>query len=125
TAGWFTLLIFGFSYKMVPMFSLSHGYTMELAKYVYAMYLSGLLVSIISFFTASPGLLTIALLLLALGFALFIWHISLILKKRVKKKLDKSFMFALLAILSGGILHLAAFISALFESFHIAAGPLL
>lgn len=28
-AGWFTLLIFGFSYKLVPMFSLSHGASMK------------------------------------------------------------------------------------------------
>ena len=32
--GWFTCLIFGFSYKMVPMFSLSHGFPMVQARYV-------------------------------------------------------------------------------------------
>src|SRR5690625_2967106 len=30
--GWFSLLIFGFSYKLVPMFSLSHGFSNKGAK---------------------------------------------------------------------------------------------
>ncbi|MBP2241317.1 hypothetical protein J2Z40_001879 [Cytobacillus eiseniae] len=124
-AGWFTLLIFGFSYKMVPMFSLSHGYSMKPAQFVYPFYAGGLLVTIISFFIDSPIMLTLGLLLQLIGFSIFIYHISLILKKRVKKKLDRSFTFALIAILSGGIIHLAAFISALIGSFSKIVGPLL
>src|SRR5699024_6788593 len=31
-AGWFTLLIFGFSYKLVPMFSLYHSHSMKWTK---------------------------------------------------------------------------------------------
>lgn len=125
TAGWFTLLIFGFSYKMVPMFSLSHGYTMKPANFVYPIYISGLIAAILSFFIESSELLTVALMLQLFGFAIFIYHIFMILKKRMKKKLDRSFMFALIAIVSGGIIHLAAFITALFGYFHHSVGPLL
>lgn len=125
TIGWFTLLIFGFSYKMVPMFALSHGYTMAPAKYVYPIYLAGLIAAIVSFFIESSVLLTVALFLLLLGFALFMYHISLIIGKRFKKKLDVSFMFALVAIISGGLIHLAAFIAALLGQFQQVAGPLL
>lgn len=125
TTGWFTLLIFGFSYKMVPMFSLSHGYTMKPAKFIYPIYTSGLIAALLSFFIELSGLLTVGLLLQFIGFAIFIYHIAIILKKRVKKKLDRSFMFALLAIVSGGTIHLFAFISALFGQFHKAVGPLL
>jgi hypothetical protein len=125
TTGWFTLLIFGFSYKMVPMFALSHGYTMAPAKYVYPIYLAGLIAAIVSFFIESSVLLTVALFLLLLGFALFMYHISLIIGKRFKKKLDVSFMFALVAIISGGLIHLAAFIAALLGQFQQVAGPLL
>ncbi|WNS73976.1 hypothetical protein RRV45_13725 [Bacillus sp. DTU_2020_1000418_1_SI_GHA_SEK_038] len=123
--GWFTLLIFGFSYKMVPMFSLSHGFTMKLANYVYPVYTIGLAAAAISFFIESKALLTAALFFLFAGFIIFMYHISNILKKRVKKKLDYSFIFALIAIISGGIIHLAAFITGLLGVFHKAAGPLL
>lgn len=125
TTGWFTLLIFGFSYKMVPMFALSHGYTMTPARYVYPIYLAGLIAAVVSFFIESSVLLTVALFMLLLGFALFMYHISLIIRKRFKKKLDVSFMFALVAIISGGLIHLAAFIAALLGQFQQVAGPLL
>jgi len=125
TTGWFTLLIFGFSYKMVPMFSLSHGFTMKPANYVYPVYVIGLLTAIVSFFIESNTLLTIALLLMFIGFTLFMYHISLIIKKKLKKKLDRPFTFALISIISGGVIHLAAFLSSLFGVFNQTAGPLL
>ncbi|WP_144547380.1 hypothetical protein [Bacillus sp. X1(2014)] len=108
--GWFTLLIFGFSYKMVPMFSLSHGFPMVQAKYVFAFYISGLVLSLIAFFTNNSLLLKIGFFLLFVGFTIFSWHISLIIKKRLKKTLDKPFTFALVAIGLGNLIHLAAFI---------------
>lgn len=108
--GWFTLLIFGFSYKMVPMFSLSHGFPMVQAKYVFTFYISGLVLSLISFFTNNSLLLKIGFFLLLVGFTIFSWHISLIIKKRLKKTLDKPFTFALVAIGLGNLIHLAAFI---------------
>lgn len=124
TAGWFTLLIFGFSYKMVPMFSLSHGYSMKPAKYVYMVYAAGLAAAIISFFTGNNSLFTIALMVLAGGFAFFTWHMLQILQKRVKKKLDYSFRYALIAIPAGLAIHLGAFISSLIGSFQNAVGYL-
>jgi hypothetical protein len=123
--GWFTLLIFGFSYKMVPMFSLSHGFPMVQAKYVYVFYLSGLVVSLISFFINNSLLLKIGFFLLLTGFSIFSWHIGIIIKKRLKKKLDKPFTFALVAIGFGNVLHLAAFIMLWNTDFSTLAGPLI
>lgn len=112
--GWFTLLIIGFSYKMVPMFSLAHGFSMNPARYVYVAYVTGLAVTFVSFwqnhqaaFVAGAGLLFIA-------FALFVYHISSMLRKRMKKRLDRPFQFALLAIAIALILHGAAFILSFF-----------
>lgn len=124
-AGWFTLLIFGFSYKMVPMFSLAHGYPMTPAKYVYISYVTGLIVTIAGFLADYSVILTFGLLLLFVGFSVFSWHILLIIKKRVKRKLDKPFQFALLAIGFGLFLHLLAVIFAFRNVFETAAGPLL
>jgi hypothetical protein len=123
--GWFTFLIFGFSYKMVPMFSLSHGYSMGLAKYVYMTYLAGILLTISSFFTNEPILLQLGFFLLFVGFSIFSWHISTIIKKRIKKKLDKPFMFALSAIGFGVLIHAMLFISMFSNNAAYLIGPLL
>lgn len=125
TAGWFTLLIFGFSYKMGPMFSLSHGYSMSLAKYVFAAYSLGLVLMILSFFFNQALLLKVGLLFLLIGFSLFVWHMKLILNKKIKKKLDRPFRFALLAIVFGEIIHLLAFFTALTNTFGRFVAPLL
>lgn len=124
-AGWFTLLIFGFSYKMAPMFALAHGYTMKLAKYVYGVYISGLLTVWMSFIFDSSWLLKGGFLLLLLGFSCFLTHIYLIIQKRVKKTLDLPFRFALLAIIFGAVIHLLAFLTVISERFSTYAAPLI
>jgi hypothetical protein len=118
--GWFTLLIIGFSYKMVPMFSLAHGFSMTLARYVYAVYTTGLIVTFISFFINGQGVFISGAGLLFIGFALFAYHIWLILRQRIKKKLDRPFQFALLAIVIALILHAIAFILSLGNHYGIA-----
>jgi hypothetical protein len=123
--GWFTLLIFGFSYKMVPMFSLSHGFPMVQSRYVYGFYVSGLIISVISFFTNSAISLKIGFLFLLIGFSIFSWHICIIIKKRLKKKLDKPFIFALFAIGFGNIIHFTAFILLWSNQFATLIGPLI
>ncbi|MDQ0197565.1 hypothetical protein [Neobacillus ginsengisoli] len=123
--GWFTLLIFGFSYKMVPMFSLSHGFPMVLARYVYGFYAAGLIITVISFFFNSAIFLKIGFLLLLIGFSIFSWHIRIIIEKRLKKKLDKPFIFALFAIGFGNIIHLSAFILLWSNHFTAVIGPLI
>ncbi|MFS0776357.1 hypothetical protein ABC255_10150 [Neobacillus sp. 3P2-tot-E-2] len=122
-AGWFTLLIFGFSYKMVPMFSLSHGFPMVQARYVYGLYISGLMITIISFFNGNHYLVKAGIFLLLAGFSVFSWHISIIIKKRLKKRLDHSFTFALVAIGLGNIIHLAAFLALWSEQNAALMGP--
>lgn len=121
--GWFTLLIFGFSYKMAPMFSLSHGFPMVQARYVYGLYISGLVITLLSFFTSNDLLLKAGFFLLLAGFSIFSWHISIIIKKRLKKKLDKPFSFSIVAIGLGNIIHLAAFIALWSEQFSKLIGP--
>jgi hypothetical protein len=121
--GWFTLLIFGFSYKMVPMFSLSHGFPMVQAKYVYGFYVSGLVITLLSFFNDSTTLLKLGTLLLLIGFSIFSWHITIIVKKRLKKKLDKPFTFSLIAIGLGNLIHFASFIILWIKQIPTLIGP--
>jgi hypothetical protein len=125
TAGWFSLLIFGFSYKMVPMFSLAHGYTMKPAFYVFLVYFSGMTSLISSFFLGSPTLEMLGIFLLFAGFAIFSWHVKKIIDKRVKKKLDRPFMFALFAIVCGAVIHLAAVVSSASSMLSKMSGPII
>ncbi len=107
-AGWFTLLIMGFSYKLVPMFSLAHGFSMKLSRWVFGIYITGLALSTVSFFSLTTNLFTTGLILLFAGFTLFTVHIGQLLKKRMKKRLDKGFLFSLSSIAGGWLIHLSA-----------------
>lgn len=123
--GWFTLLIFGFSYKMVPMFSLAHGFPMRQARFVFGFYLTGLLLTLLSFLINNTVLLVTGFFFLFVGFSTFSYHIWIILKKRLKKKLDISFSFALGAIGFGNLIHLLAFVLLFTDRFPLLIGPLL
>ena len=125
TAGWFSLLIFGFSYKMVPMFSLAHGFSMKPAPYIFMVYVSGIISLILSFYFVSRLLEAAGTFLLFAGFLLFAWHVKKIIDKRVKKKLDRPFMFALFAIACGAVIHLAAFVSSAAGMLPKMAGPMI
>ncbi|MCH1625850.1 hypothetical protein [Fredinandcohnia quinoae] len=123
--GWFTLLIFGFSYKMVPMFSLAHGFSMKPSKWVYIVYVAGLVVSIISFITEETYLFQIGLSILFIGFSIFSYHIYLIIKARLKKKLDKPFTFSLYAISFGLVIHGLAMVLSFFPGHYRFFGLLI
>lgn len=110
TAGWFSLLIFGFSYKMVPMFSLAHGFSMKLSKPVYVTYVIGLAITLASLLIGNQLLFPVGMFILFIGFLLFAIHMKEIVNKRIKKKLDKPFIFSLVGILFGLLIHLLAFV---------------
>ena len=112
-AGWFTLLIFGFSYKLVPMFSLSHGFSMKWAKPMVITYITGLIMLLLSFWIQVTFLPTIGWFLLCLGFTFFVLDVKEIIKKRMKKKLDKPFIFSLFAIGNGLVIHFIALVGSL------------
>lgn len=111
-AGWFSLLIFGFSYNLVPMFTLSRGFSKKYAKFVFAIYITGLLLLNVSFWLAVSIVQTIGWLLLLIGFVFFSIDVQEILQKRLRRKLDQSLSFALLAIVVGLTIHgIALFLS--------------
>ncbi|MFT4417139.1 hypothetical protein ACLM5H_25190 [Fredinandcohnia humi] len=116
--GWFTFLIFGFSYKMVPMFSLAHGFSMRLAKWVFIVYGAGLATLVSSFVLDVLYLFQVGMSILFLGFTLFTYHMLSIIKVRLKKILDKPFVFSLLAIGFGLLLHFLGMILSFFPAYY-------
>lgn len=124
-SGWFTLLIFGFSYKMAPMFALSHGYSMKLSKHIYITYVSGLIFIILSIIYDQRYLFQLGLIILFIAFSIFLYHIRTIYLKRMKKKLDNPFAFSLISIIFGASIHFFAVILSFFPSYYEYYGILI
>lgn len=86
TIGWFGLLITGFSYKMLPMFYLSHNYPTRLQKVTLLLWNSGVLAGAASFLLGG-GFWSIwcALLLITLAVIVYNVHLKQIQKYRHKR----------------------------------------
>lgn len=119
--GWFILLIFAFSYKMVPMFSLAHGFSMRTAPWVFLLYGAGVFIIALSPFLRMGG--ELGMLLSLSGFLLFLFHVRHILKKGLKKHLDPGFRFALSAIWLGVLGHLLLTLLFLFPQLSLLGIP--
>lgn len=96
--GWFTMLIVGFSYKLAPMFTLSHGYKSHFGKWAVYLLDAGLAVTSIGillkeFFVTIPGVL-----LLIAGFVSYGIQLKKILNHRLRKKYDPGVAAALFAM---------------------------
>lgn len=87
TLGWFGLLITGFSYKMLPMFYLSHNYPKRLQIVVLALWNGSVLLGALSFLFQTARIWNgIALLLIVLAVAFYNVHIRQIMRHRHKQK---------------------------------------
>ncbi|WP_339273104.1 hypothetical protein MKY59_18820 [Paenibacillus sp. FSL W8-0426] len=85
TLGWFGMLITGFSYKMLPMFYLSHHYPARLQHAVLYLWNAAVILGAAAFLTGIQGLmLWCALLLLAAALVCYAYHLEQIQDKRNK-----------------------------------------
>ncbi|WKL02591.1 hypothetical protein Q0F98_01025 [Paenibacillus amylolyticus] len=86
TLGWFGMLITGFSYKMLPMFYLSHDYSIRLQKWSWFCGNAAVVTGVVAFLTGiKGGLLWLALLLLTAALLFYVYHLEQIQEKRHKK----------------------------------------
>ncbi|MBB6453088.1 hypothetical protein HNQ94_001536 [Salirhabdus euzebyi] len=123
--GWFTLLIFGFSYKLVPMFSLSHGFSMKWSMKAFLLYILGLLALIFTFWIKMSILQPIGWAVLFLAFTLFLLDMREILAKRSKKRLDRPFLFAIIALHLGWFIHFLVVVVSIWATSNVALWSLL
>ncbi|HET6872498.1 MAG TPA: hypothetical protein VFH42_05860, partial [Sporolactobacillaceae bacterium] len=86
--GWFTLLIMGFSFKLVPMFSLSHNYESKWASRSIGLLNLGLVCLTFGFLFATPLIKVIGCVLTPLSLLSYAKQMQLILKNRLRKRLD-------------------------------------
>ncbi|WP_018752472.1 hypothetical protein [Paenibacillus sanguinis] len=86
TLGWFGLLITGFSYKLLPMFYLSHDYPIRLEYIVLGLWNIGVLLGAGSFLLGSPiGFKIAALALIVIALWTYNIHLLRIRKKKHKR----------------------------------------
>ncbi|MDQ0229277.1 hypothetical protein [Metabacillus malikii] len=97
TVGWFTLIIIGFSYKLIPMFTLSHGYESKLPQYTIHFINLGILLIVGQQVTRYDTFAWLGYSLILAGLLCFMLQIRIILSKRLKKNLDLGVKVALCA----------------------------
>lgn len=121
--GWVFMVIMGVSYKLIPMFTLSHGYSQRSAVLAFILINAGLLgITTVMHYTQQNWIYYFFILLIVLGSLLYLYQIVLIFGKRLRKKFDTgmkhsavSFSILLLVIILGGVLSFVKFGNPMFE----------
>lgn len=102
--GWVSMVVMGVTYKLIPMFTLSHGYTMVYAKWVLWLINFGLIgINIIFHYKDTTFLYYVFTPIIAIGIVLFLFQVFIIFKKRIRKKLDTGLIFSSYAYLMLGL----------------------
>jgi len=106
--GWLSTVIMGFSYKMAPMFALSHGYSEKYAKWIFLFLQAGIISVFTGLFADISWLTWTGLLLAIIGYLFFVLQLRLIIKKRLKTNLDIGFKAAIYSVYFTGIILILA-----------------
>lgn len=102
--GWVSMVVMGVSFKLIPMFTLSHGYPLTFAKWAFGLINIGLLgINTIFHYADTTFLYYVFTPMIALGILIFLAQINIIFKKRVRKKLDTGLTFSSYAYLMLGL----------------------
>ncbi len=87
--GWVLIVIMGVSYKLIPMFSLSHGYSQKSALWAFILVNTGLLgITTVMHYKNVSYAYYFFVILIAIGIMFFLHQVYLILKSRLRKKFD-------------------------------------
>ncbi|MCB0744582.1 MAG: cbb3-type cytochrome c oxidase subunit I, partial [Ignavibacteriae bacterium] len=79
--GWVTMVIMGVSFKLIPMFTLSHGYSLTSGKWALVIINIGLLgLSTVMHYQNTITLFYLFSILIAIGIYIFLFQISIIFK---------------------------------------------
>ncbi len=96
TAGWFGNLIVGFTYKLLPMFSISHNYSAKPQKVALVLLNIAIFFGAGNSFLGADNLITgLPFILLAIGFLFFIYATHQIRKSGIKKNPGAGIAFTL------------------------------
>jgi len=114
--GWVTMVVMGVSFKLIPMFTLSHGYKLELAKWALGLINFGLLgINWIMHYPDTEFYILIFGTAIFIGLILYLIQIYIMFKKRIRKKLDIGLKFSAIALVMLGFSTLLGFSFLFFE----------
>jgi cbb3-type cytochrome oxidase subunit 1 len=103
--GWITMMIFGASYKLIPMFSLAEPRGERIARFEFWLLNAGLLGLFWTILAASPWAPVFAVLIVA-AVGLFLWEMRQILRTRRRPRLDWGLRHAVSAMAHLAVLSL-------------------
>lgn len=96
--GWVSMVIMGVTYKLIPMFSLSHGFSLKPAKWVFGFINTGLILLTVEYhFPQRTIMLPVSTILIAGGNLIFLYQVYLIMKNRVRKILDVGLTYSMVS----------------------------
>ncbi len=96
--GWVTMIIMGVSYKLIPMFTLAHGFSLALGKWSFWLINIGLQgIMVVMHFEDVTFLFYIFSLMIAIGLMLYVYQIGVIFDKRLRTKNDVGITFSIIA----------------------------
>ncbi|MCC6550888.1 MAG: hypothetical protein IT279_12555 [Ignavibacteriaceae bacterium] len=102
-AGWISFVVMGVSYKLIPMFTLSHDYPVRMKTPVFWCMNAGLVGITLTGHTERNLLFYISALLIGVAVVMFLIQISLILKHRVRRRVDTGIKYSAVAYLMMGL----------------------
>lgn len=111
--GWVLMIMMGVSFKLIPMYSLSHGYSLKSGKLAFIIINIGLLgLSTVMHYEGMFLLFYFFTAFIVCGIFTFLYQISLIIKKRVRKKFDIGMKYSVTSyIILAGVTILGAVIT--------------
>lgn len=109
--GWFTAIIIGVGYKLIPMFALAHTEGEGLSRTIFALLNAGIILSSAAQLLGLPWIFTAAGLLVAvLAIGLFLQDIRHFFEVRRRRKLDLTMKYVIASLVSLALLVLAGWL---------------
>lgn len=107
--GWFGLLISGFSYKMLPMFYLSHGYSEKMQNWILLIWNVGVIAGAsVYLFGGNAYFKWMALMITVLAFVLYCLHLRTIYAHRHKPEPGSGIKWSIGAAFAMGVVGILA-----------------
>ncbi len=102
--GWVSMVIMGVSFKIIPMFTLAHGYSEKSGKIAFWLINIGLLgISTVMHYENLTASFYISALFIVVGIFFFLYQMMVIFKSRLRKKSDIGIKFSKFAYTMLGI----------------------
>ncbi|GAB4291866.1 MAG: hypothetical protein Kow0098_11460 [Ignavibacteriaceae bacterium] len=102
--GWVSMVVMGVTFKLIAMFTLSHGYKLKFAHWAFWLINIGLLgINTIFHYEGTHFLYYLFTPMITIGIILFLIQVYIIFKNRVRRKLDTGLRFSAYSYLMLGL----------------------